>query len=50
MDYTESIGWFVSWPILIWLGVWFVKHNLTHFNKLEKLEAYERKYGKEIEL
>jgi len=50
MDYTESIGWLVSLPILIWASVWFVKHNLIHFHKLEKLEAYETKYGKEIEV
>jgi len=50
MDYTESIGWFASWPILICLSVWFVRYNLTHFSKLEKHEAYEKKYEKEIDL
>ncbi len=49
MEYLEGMIWYAMWPVVIILSVKFVQHNLQHFDKLERLEAYEKKYGKEIE-
>jgi len=45
MEYLTEMIWFTIWPILIYLSVKFVQHNIKHFNKLERLEQYEEKYG-----
>jgi len=45
MEYLAEIIWFTIWPILIYISVKFVQHNIKHFNKLERLEQYEEKYG-----
>lgn len=41
MEYLGEIIWYISLPIMVWISVKFVQHNLKHFNKLERLEAYE---------
>jgi hypothetical protein len=45
MEYLGEIIWYLSLPITIFLTVKFVQNNLQHFNKLERLEAYEKRYG-----
>ncbi len=45
MEYLAEIIWFSIWPVLIYLCVKFVQHNIKHFNKLERLQKYEEKYG-----
>ncbi len=50
MDYTQGIIWYIFWPIIIIVSVKFVQHNLQYFKKLERLEAYEKKYGKDVEI
>jgi len=42
MEHLEGIIWYISLPITVWLGLKFTQHNLNHFKKLEKLEAYEK--------
>jgi len=51
MAYVDEIIWYMSLPIIVWLSVKFVKHNLNHFNKLERLETYEKneKFSKKDE-
>ena len=46
MEYLGEIIWYISLPIAVWLSLKFVQHNLNHFKKLERLEEYERRYGK----
>ena len=43
MEYLGEILWYASLPMTVWISVKFVQHNLQHFNKLERLEAYEKK-------
>jgi len=50
MEYLEGMIWYGMWPVVILLSVKFIQHNLRHFKKLERLEAYEKKYGKDAEL
>jgi hypothetical protein len=42
MQYLGEILWYISLPITVWISVKFVQHNLQHFNKLERLEIYEK--------
>jgi hypothetical protein len=42
MEYLGEILWYISLPITVWISVKFVQHNLKHFNKLERLEIYEK--------
>jgi len=42
MEYLGEIIWYVSLPITVWIALKFVQHNLKHFNKLERLEKYEK--------
>ena len=46
MEYLSEIIWYISLPITVWVALKFVQHNLKHFNKLERLESYEKRYGK----
>ena len=43
MEYLGEIIWYISLPITVWISLKFVQHNLKHFNKLERLEEYEKK-------
>lgn len=45
MEYLAEIIWFSFWPVIIYIAVKFVQHNIRHFNKLERLQKYEEKYG-----
>jgi len=42
MEYLSESIWYLSLPLTVWLAVKFVQHNLNHFNKLERLELYEK--------
>jgi len=42
MEYLGEIIWYISLPITVWIALKFVQHNLKHFNKLERLENYEK--------
>jgi len=42
MEYLAKSIWYMSLPITVWISVKFVQHNLKHFNKLERLEMYEK--------
>ena len=50
MEYLGEIIWYVSLPITVWLSFKFVQHNLKHFKKLERLEKYEDRYGKDVDI
>ncbi len=50
MEYLGEIIWYSIWPILIYISVKFTQHNIKHYEKLERLEAYEKKYGKDINI
>jgi len=41
MEYLNELLWHSSWPIVIILSVKFVELNLSHYNKMEKLEEFE---------
>lgn len=43
MEYTESIVMLLLWPVFILLTFLFVRLNLKHFHKLERLEELEEK-------
>jgi len=42
MEYLAESIWYLSLPLTVWLAVKFVQHNIKHFNKLERLEMYEK--------
>ena len=42
MEYLAESIWYLSLPLTVWLAVKFVQYNLKHFNKLERLEMYEK--------
>ena len=42
MEYLGEILWYVALPITVFIALKFVQHNLKHFHKLERLEAYEK--------
>lgn len=42
MEYLAEGIWYLSLPLTVWLATKFVQHNLKHFNKLERLEMYEK--------
>ncbi len=49
MDYTESILWFASWPILILFSVWFVNtilYILTNLNGWKLMKKNMEKISK----
>ena len=48
MAYLAESIWYMSLPITVWIALKFVQHNLKHFNKLERLEMYEKKIKKRI--
>ena len=41
MEYLSEIIWYITWPILIYVGLKFVQLNLEHFKKMERLEELE---------
>ncbi len=41
MEYLSEILWYVSWPIIIYLGLKFTQLNLRHYAKMERLEELE---------
>ncbi len=41
MEYLSEIIWYLTWPILIYVGLKFVQLNLEHFKKMERLEELE---------
>lgn len=47
MQYTESIIMLLLWPAFIFLSFLFVKLNLKHFHKLERLEELEQQLGRQ---
>jgi len=36
MDYTSSLIWLTTWPLIIWLGYRFVKLNITELQRREE--------------
>lgn len=42
MEYTESIVMLLMWPVFILFTFLFVRLNLKHFHKLERLEELEK--------
>jgi hypothetical protein len=42
MEYLAEVIWYSSLPLTVWFATKFVQHNLKHFNKLERLETYEK--------
>ncbi|MDM5271807.1 hypothetical protein PGH07_06430 [Sulfurovum sp. zt1-1] len=38
MEYTTSLLWLLTWPLIIFLGYKFTAFNLKYFRELEKLE------------
>jgi len=42
MEYLSETIWYLSLPFTVWVATKFVQHNLLHFNKLERLEMYEK--------
>ena len=42
MAYLAESIWYMSLPITVCIALKFVQHNLKHFNKLERLEIYEK--------
>ncbi len=45
MEYLSEMIWYISLPITVWVALKFVMHNIKYFEKLERLEAYEKRYG-----
>ena len=41
MEYLSEIIWYITWPILIYVGLKFVQLNLEHFKQMERLEELE---------
>jgi len=41
MEYLNEMIWYISWPVIIILGVKFVQLNLKHYTKMERLEELE---------
>jgi hypothetical protein len=37
IDYTASLLWLASWPLIIYLGYKFTAFNLAHFCRLEQM-------------
>lgn len=37
----ESILWYATWPVVIYLAWKFVDINLNQLHKMERLEAFE---------
>ena len=44
MEYTESIVMLLLWPVFILFTFLFVRLNLKHFHKLERLEELEKRF------
>jgi hypothetical protein len=38
IDYTSSLAWLAAWPVVIYLSYKFVRLNINHLKKLEKLD------------
>lgn len=38
IDYTSSIMWLIAWPLIIYISYKFIRLNITHFQKLEKMD------------
>ena len=41
MENLSEILWYVSWPVVIYIGLKFTQLNLKHFKKMERLEELE---------
>ncbi len=41
MEYLTEILWFLSWPLVIYLGLKFSVLNVNQIEKLERLEKLE---------
>jgi len=41
MENLSEILWYVSWPVVIYIGLKFTQLNLAHFKKMERLEELE---------
>ncbi|MFP4331910.1 MAG: hypothetical protein ACLFQJ_01295 [Campylobacterales bacterium] len=42
IDYTSSIMWLIAWPLIIYISYKFIRLNISHLQKLEKMDE-ERK-------
>ncbi len=45
MEYLSEIIWYITWPILIYVGLKFVQLNIEHFKQMERLEELEALYA-----
>ncbi len=43
MEYLTEILWFLSWPLVIFLGLKFSILNINQIERLERLEELESK-------
>ncbi len=43
MDYIEGMIWYGLWPVVIFVSVKFVQHNVKHFQKCEAMEQLHKK-------
>ncbi len=41
MEYLTEIIWYLSWPVVVFLGLKFTQVNLQHYKKMERLEELE---------
>lgn len=42
IEYTESLIWLATWPLIIFLGYTFTAFNMKHFLRLEKFYQEEK--------
>jgi len=42
MEHIDSIAFLILWPLFIFVSFKFIKINLKHFKKLERLEELEK--------
>ncbi len=41
MEYLSEIIWYLSWPVVVFVGLKFTQVNLHHYQKMERLEELE---------
>lgn len=37
VDYTTSLIWLATWPLIIYIGYKFTAFNMAHFSRVETL-------------
>ena len=41
MEYLTEIIWYLSWPVVVFLGLKFTQLNIGQYKKMERLEELE---------